>query len=117
MPEIRCRRCGDLFTAPRSTARYCSGACRVAGHRRKARDRTLDRRVDRVCLQCETEVIGFWERPDKRFCSNACRQTYYRDCGGPPIPADVLAAIGALAAELRDQMSPATRPKDEGNPA
>ena len=45
------------------------------------------------------EPIDYCERPDKLFCSGACRQNY-RDCGGPPIPADVLAGIDALAAEL-----------------
>jgi hypothetical protein len=100
MPEAQCARCGTRFAAKRSTARYCCGACRVAEHRRQARNRVLDQRKDRACLMCETVVIDFWERPDKNFCSNACRQKWYRDCGGPPIPADQLAAIGALAAEF-----------------
>lgn len=38
--------------------------------------------------------------PLTRFCSGACRQKYYRECGGPPIPAEDLAALGSLAAEF-----------------
>jgi hypothetical protein len=31
-----CQRCGQVFTARRSDARYCSGRCRVAAHRANA---------------------------------------------------------------------------------
>ena len=43
-----------------------------------------EQRYDRFCSMCDA-VIDYWERTDKLFCSNACRQKYYRDCGGPPI--------------------------------
>lgn len=57
MPEIRCRRCGDLFTARRSTARYCSGARRVAEHRRKARNRIPDQRADHLAYASNLSLV------------------------------------------------------------
>lgn len=111
--EIRCW-CGTTFTAGRSTARYCSGRCRVAEHRRLARSHIEDERLaagNRWCAECggNTDgsggVIEWWERPDKLFCSKACKQKYYRDSGGPPIPDEVFAGFDALAAELLEHRS------------
>jgi hypothetical protein len=36
--QITCATCDDPFTPRRSTARYCSGACRVAAHRLSVTD-------------------------------------------------------------------------------
>jgi hypothetical protein len=37
-PVQLCERCGSVFEAKRSTARYCSTACRVAAHRARSAD-------------------------------------------------------------------------------
>lgn len=35
---VHCNHCGERFAPQRSTARFCSTACRVAAHRAKAKD-------------------------------------------------------------------------------
>lgn len=34
---VTCQRCGDEFTAQKSTAKFCSASCRVAWHRASAK--------------------------------------------------------------------------------
>jgi len=68
-----CQICYESFTAQRSTARYCSNRCRVATHPRREHLRDEDERMargGRWCENCFEVVIEWWERPDKRFCSN-----------------------------------------------
>jgi hypothetical protein len=110
--EVRCSWCDTIFTARRSTARYCSNRCRVAEHRCRARIRIENQREARWCENCWENVICEWERPDKRFCSNACRQKYYRDCGGPPItfPPGFGEALASLAAQILDGSTQRTTP-------
>jgi hypothetical protein len=76
---ISCQDCGQPFTARRCTARFCSDACRARSTRRGLLASDHRTRADRPCEGpgCDN-VIGAHERPDKVFCSNACRQRYYR---------------------------------------
>jgi hypothetical protein len=106
MYETHCQWCEEPFTAQRRSARYCSNTCRAREdrHRRRIR-RDCQRREardepggDRWCdnyPECKN-LIGYWERPDKRFCSNACRQKNYRQLSRPLTPDELLTIITAL---------------------
>lgn len=64
--ERECVKCGVIFRAKRSTARYCSQACRQAAYaNRPAAD------PDRECANCGTPIGHL--RADAAFCSDACR--------------------------------------------
>jgi hypothetical protein len=79
--------CGQEFTAQRSTAKYCSSDCRVAAFHQRERQRERDRieeeraRENRFCENglCTTIIEGWSNRPDKKYCSNACKQMAWRD--------------------------------------
>jgi hypothetical protein len=57
--------------------------------------------LDRVCLQCDRTIWG-WDRPDKIFCSKACKQKYYRDSRVPMTDDELVAVLDALFAESTD---------------
>lgn len=64
--EAECIKCGATFRAKRSTAKYCSHACRQAAYAdRPAAD------PDRECVSCGAP-IGH-KRADAMHCSDACR--------------------------------------------
>jgi hypothetical protein len=82
--ETSCEACRRRFTQRRATGRYCSAACRVWAHRHKQPIRSAEReRIaagPRPCLNPEcVHWIGALDRPDKKFCSNACRQRVWRE--------------------------------------
>lgn len=64
--EVECVKCGVTFHAKRSTAKYCSQACRQAAYMdRPAAD------PDRQCVECGTPIGHL--RADALACSDACR--------------------------------------------
>lgn len=93
----RCAQCDAEFTANRSTATYCSNACRQAHHRGDPR------KTWRPCQgdDCPNEIPP-WMRADARFCSTSCRDHDYWAYSRPILPrswntAETLADIRALA--------------------
>jgi hypothetical protein len=92
--------CGQEFTAQRSTAQYCSRDCRVAAFHYRERVAAADVKIDdddRPCADFDCDqLVEWWARRDKIFCSNACKQRYYRNYGGPPLRLGDLATISAL---------------------
>lgn len=67
--ERECVKCGVIFRAKRSTAKYCSHACRQAAYAdRPAAD------PNRVCLTCGSP-IGH-KRADAMHCDDWCRSRY-----------------------------------------
>lgn len=79
-----CKQCWFEFEARRSTAKFCSAACRQKNHRSNntvsstaaAYHRTIDERL--TCPHCGK---GYWKsikgRPAK-YCSNSCRSSANR---------------------------------------
>lgn len=64
--ERECIKCGVLFRAQRSTAKYCSHACRQAAYAGRA-----GADPNRECLACDAP-IGH-KRADALYCDDACR--------------------------------------------
>ena len=62
-----CARCGQTFLATRSTARYCSAACRQAAHRQR---NSSPAQGDPYLLSCQVCAVEFLaSRADAKFCS------------------------------------------------
>lgn len=85
-----CPQCGLTFIPARSSAVYCSPACRQAHHRHD------QPKGWRVCegIDCDND-LGPWMRRDARYCSPACRQRHY-DAYDRPISSLVLADLSVL---------------------
>jgi len=107
--------CRKKFTAQRSTARYCSSDCRVAAFHQREREREEVRilherhlRGDRPCgnLDCDN-VVEWVERPDRLYCSNACKQHWYREMNRP-LSDESYASIVALLVETNAKTDPGT---------
>jgi len=97
MVTKHCEVCGVAFTAKRSTARYCSNACRQEAYRRRsdpqhdshdrsaAGQRAVATRYARhvevaACVVCGRSFSRDSAAvPRKRTCSDRCRQRLYRD--------------------------------------
>lgn len=96
----------DAELTGRADQKYHSAACRVAAHRESRSD---PREYDgdgtlRRCEWCEQPIPYPRQlNPLARYCSNAHKQAYYRECGGPPISAADLAGLAeALRGEVTD---------------
>lgn len=90
-----CEQCCLVFVPQRTSARYCSPACRQAHHRGD------EPKQWRVCdgIDCDSD-LGPWMRRDARYCSPECRAHDYYAYGGPPIPLGELQTMAALLKEL-----------------
>jgi predicted nucleic acid-binding Zn ribbon protein len=75
--ERPCAYCGGEIPGGRSDRKYCTGACRVAAHRKQHRGQPLASEC-RPCEQCY-EICLRGTRPDQRYCSAACKQVAYRE--------------------------------------
>jgi len=91
--ECAYRYCTRVLTG-RADQRYCTTAHRVAAHREQHSDSRESSGERRLCDWCG-EWIPYPRalNPNARYCNWAHKQAYYRMCGGPPIPADVLAGF------------------------
>ena len=90
-----CEVCSQPITG-RADKRYCGGRCRlVMFHARRWANRDEEPRPPRMCEWC-VNWLPEDAHPRRLYCNNACKQAYYRTCGGPPITAAELAGIGAL---------------------
>ena len=82
-----CARCGQTFLATRSTARYCSAACRQAAHRQR---NSSPAQGDPYLLSCQVCAVEFLaSRADAKFCSPTCRTHARRQRQGQEAPAPV----------------------------
>lgn len=93
--ERPCSHCGKEMAdlGSRADRKYCSGACRVAAHRKQ--HRPAARRGE--CRPCEwCEVCLRRHRPDAKYCSARCKQAAYRAWGGPYGTVKLIAALEAV---------------------
>ena len=98
-----CARCGQTFLATRSTARYCSAACRQAAHR--ARHNSRPEKGDPYLLTCAICAVEFLaSRADAKFCSPTCRTHARRQRQGQeaPTPAPALWREGPKARQVKE---------------
>ncbi len=83
-----CRCCGRLFWAYRSAHRdtppfFCSPACRVEYHRQRRQEKrhaiAAAREIDYgTCAVCGQPLRATAQRTSRRYCSDTCRQSAYR---------------------------------------
>lgn len=74
--KIHCEGCGAVFYTQVHSKRYCNGWCAKLGYWKHQRQKRLADRTDRVCAVCGKKFIP--ARSDALYCSNACRQSAYR---------------------------------------
>jgi len=79
MIQVACKQCWFVFEARRSSAKFCSAACRQKNHRQEkgqpiAKETKFTAEHRSHCEHCGD---GFWQSGKGRkakFCSNSCRQ-------------------------------------------
>ncbi len=78
--ERPCAHCGNEIPGGRADRKYCTGACRVAAHRKQRRPARPGAWASecRPCEQCY-DICLRGTRPDQRYCSAACKQAAYRE--------------------------------------
>ena len=74
--KIHCEGCGSIFYTRIHSKRYCNCWCAKLGYWKYQRQRRLAARADRVCIVCGKKFTP--TRSDALYCSNACRQSAYR---------------------------------------
>ena len=72
--KIICPGCGRMFFTQEHNRKYCQGEACARLHRRKLRQQA---RTDMTCACCGKTFTA--NRKDAKFCSNACRQSAYRE--------------------------------------
>ena len=82
--ETVCPVCGKMFTADRSTQRYCSANCRRYAYRHRDEAPPSQRAGGKVlrsfrCIRCGKQVV-VTQGADKRrkFCSPHCERLYWK---------------------------------------
>jgi len=78
MVQCVCQQCWFVFEARRSSAKFCSPACKQKAHRIKNGQRFENKvkTVNERCM-CRHCGAGFWQSGKGRkahYCSNSCRQ-------------------------------------------